>query len=474
MRSRVYVASVVIAVLIAFAPNPSIAKESRKLAAPIYPGAVPAVSADGLNVNSVFVLTFDGGKTLDCAATTVARDLSGREIAPEQAGPVTGYTGPWCFLTRDPIDKVKAFYEKSIGKLQAVQGENGLHGFEAFTERAWIEGGDSPPGYGHIGVSVHALGPPPVKGQAPTAAATGDDQWTGQEDYKFYAQTRFFGGFIDAIDFFGDPSKRPISDLDALYKNRNTLESALFQLKGPQHESVDAALTKQYGDLMGQRQQAAMMGTLSSQMQQNASAPSAEPPADEDARINKAMANDPALQKHYVELTQKVQTLMMQGKMDEADAVMDEIDAMEAANPELAALNSEEEARSAEISAQNAAADKAIQRKGASQLDQAVWGTGLEMLDALGKEAYYTLIVIDNGYDESQKGFSQDRGVIDAETAGMLPHDRVDAWNIRYEATGPTVTASGGTQQAAPEEKEKEKESVKDKAKKGLSKLLGH
>ena len=476
MNTRLCLACVVSAVLLVFVSNASVAKESRKLAAPVYPGAVPAVTVAGVNPDSPFVLSFDGGKTMDCEATTFARDLAGKVISLDKAGPPSGYTGPWCFLTRDPIDKVKAYYEKVIGKLQAVQGANGLHGYEAFTERAWVEGGDAPPGYGHVGVSIQALGPPRVKGQPGTVTDTGDEQWEGQQDYAFYAQSRFFGGFVDAIDFFGDPTKRPISDLDALYKKKNYLESAFFQHAGPEHESMDATLGKKYGDLRAQRQQAAQMGTLSAQMQQNMSAPSAGPTAEEDARVNKAMANDPALQQRYVELTQKVQTLMMQGKMDEADAVMDEIDAMEAANPELAAVNADQEARSAAITKQSEAADKAIRDKGANQLDQAIWGTGLEMLDAVDKEAYYTLIIIDNGYDESQKGFSRDRGIIDAETAGTIPHDRLDAWGIQYDAAGPATTAgSGGAQEeAAPGEKEKDKESVKDKAKKSLSKLFGH
>ena len=478
MRSRLCLASVVFAVLIVFVSSPSIAGESRKLAAPIYPGAVAAVAVAGVNPDSPFVVTFDGGKTMDCEATTVARDLAGKVISPDEAGPPSGYTGPWCFLTRDPIEKVKAFYEKSIGKMQAVQAQDGMHGYEAFTERAWFDGSDdSMPGYGYAGVSVHALGPPRVKGQPGSVSDIGDEQWEGQGDYAFYAQSRFFGGFIDAVAFFGEPDKRPVSELDALYKKKNYLESAFFQRTGPEHESMDATLSKKYGDLRAQRQQAAQMGTLSAQMQQNMSAPSAGPTAEEDARVNKAMAKDPALQKRYVELTQQVQTLMMQGKMDEADAVMDELDAMEAANPELAAVNAQQQARSDKISAQNEAADKAIRQKGANQLDQAVWGTGLEMLDAVDKAAYYTLIIIDNGYDESRKGFSRDRGVIDAGTQGMMPHDRLDAWNIKYSDTAHVMTAGGGGsgQEAAPEEK-KDKESATEKAKKKLSKLnpFGH
>lgn len=474
MRTRGCPACVLSAVFVILVSNPTIASESIRLAAPVYPGAVPAVPAEGFQANPALILSFAGGKTLDCNGIKVARDMAGREIAPEQAGPVRDYAGPWCFLTKDPIDKVKAFYEKSIGKLQAVQGENGIHGYEAFTERAWFpgEGEAIREGYSRIGVSMHALGPPPVEGQTPAAPAMGDEQWAGQEAYAFYVQTRFFGAFLDGVDYLGDPSKRPTSDLDALYQQRKYLESAFFQHKAPDFKTADVLLTKQYESLRAERQKEAIMANISALQHQSATAPTAGPTAEEDAQFNRVMQDDPALRRQYMELTQQGMALMQQGKEDEANAVFDQIDELEASHPELAAMSAQQNARSAQAAARSAAGEDDIMKQRNARMDQAVWGTGLEMLDALDKAAYYTLIVIDTGYDGTEKDYSTDRNIIDAETAGTIPHQSVDAYRIAYPEAGPDVTAGGGGQEAAPGEKEKE--SVKDKAKKGLSKLLGH
>jgi len=315
--------------------------------------------------------------------------------------------------------------------------------------------------------SVHALPAPPVKGQQPAPAAMGDETWAGQADYGFYAQTRFFGGFMDAVDFFGDPSKRPPSDLDALYKQRNKLESAFFQHKGPQLEAVDATLRHQYDGLRAQRQQAAYTGTVSAYTQYGAQASQRPvgPTAEEDAQFNSVMANDPELQQRYVALTQQAMTLMQQGKDEEADEIFAQIDELEQQHPELAAQSQQQQARVAAAQAEDKAAEDAIRASGENQLDQAIWGTGLEMLGALDKEAYYTLIVIDSGFSESAKDYSKDRAIIEAETTGTIPHSRLGVFGVEYSGVGPAVV-SGGEQPA-----EEEKENVSSKLKKGFGKL---
>jgi len=452
MRSFRYLAGGIAAALIVVVSTAVAAGESRRLAAPVYSNAVPGVPADGAQVDPQLVLTFDGGKTLDCRATTV-----------------TGYApGSWCFLTRDPIDKVKAFYEKAAGTLHRVQNSDGVVSYQAFVERAWFPGnGESPPGFAYSGVSMHALPAPPVKGQQPAPAAMGDATWAGQEDYGFYAQTRFFNAFMDAVDMFGDPSKRPISDLDKLYAQRNTIESAIFQRKGPAHEAVDVTLYNHYGELRGQRQQAAYSGTLSAYTQYGAQASqrSVGPTAGEDAQFNAVMEADPALQQRYVALTQQAMTLMQQGKDEEADAIFEEIDELEAAHPELAAMNGQQQARVAKAQAEDKAAEDAIRASGDNQLDQAIWGTGLEMLGALEKEAYYTLIVIDSGLTESAKDYSKDRTIIEAETKGMIPHTDLGVFGVKYADGGSSTVNTG--EQAEPEQKE----GLTSKFKKGFGKL---
>jgi len=453
MRFYSYLAGGIAAALIIVVSNPVAAAESRRLAAPVYPHAVPGVPADGVQVDPGLVLTFDGGKTLDCSATTDAGSI----------------VGPWCFLTRDPIDKVKAFYEKSTGTMQRVQNDTGAYGYQAFVERAWFpgEGEAAPPGYGYSGVSVHALSAPPVKGLQPAPAAMGDATWAGQEDYGFYAQTRFFNAFLDAVDMFGDPSKRPVSDLDKLYAQRNKVESALFQRKGPAHEAVDVTLYNHYGELRGQRQQSAYSGTMSAYMQYGGQAAqrSVGPTEDEDAQFNAVMEADPALQQRYVALTQQAMTLMQQGKDEEADEIFTQIDELEQQHPELATQSQQQQARVAKAQADDKAAEDAIRASGDNQLDQAIWGTGLEMLGALEKEAYYTLIVIDSGLAESAKDYSKDRAIIEAERKGAIPHTNLGVFGVKYPDGGSSLVNAG--EQAEPDKKE----SMGSKFKKGFGKL---
>ena len=470
----------------AFAIEVASAADADGLVAPVYPGAVPAVLADGVRVDSFYTRTFGGVKALDCSGRMESRDLVGKLITVEKAEAEGDFAGPWCFLSRDPIDKVKAFYDKAVGPMRPIQGEHGEHGFIAFTERAWFQGGDEEnPGFAYSHVSIHALPPPPV---LPTAASKASDEgFEGQEAYKFYAQTRF-GVFIDGVDWFGDPTKRKQSELDAIYKQYGHLESAFFQRKGPKLETADAILGEHYGQLREQRQKAATMAPITGLRQLNAAAANedAGPTADEDAQVNRIMQKDPALAQKYMALTQQVASLIAQGKMDEADDVLDQIDELEQSNPELAALNAQQEARSDKIGATQKAKEDAIVASGNNQLDQAIWGTSLEYIKALDAEDYYTLIVIQAPLKGYEKDYSRDRSLIDADTAGWVEEADLGAWNVHYRqpdgGTAPPATSGSApatnqpaTSDSAPaaDEENKEEEAPQEKVKKGLKKLRG-
>ena len=166
MRVKTRLLAVVLAVVSIFALTGISVADTAKLTAPIYPGAVPAIPAEGTQAAAFYSAAFGGVKTLDCQGTRSSTDFGGRTLSTEEAEQAWRNAGPWCFLSRDPIDKVKAFYDKSIGTMQPIQGENGVHGFEIFAERAWGEGDESR-GFYYTGVSVHALPPPPVKSKKP-------------------------------------------------------------------------------------------------------------------------------------------------------------------------------------------------------------------------------------------------------------------------------------------------------------------
>ena len=455
------------------------AADASNLVAPIYTGAVPAVLADGVKVDPFYVGTFGNVKALDCGARATSRDIAGKEITAKEAEAAGESAGPWCFLSRDPIDKVKAFYDKAIGPMRPIQGEHGEHGFIVFAERAWFPGGgeEESPGLRYSSVSVHALAPPRVLGNAksPDLPAGG---FEGQEAYKFYAQSRF-AMFVDGVDWFGDPSKRKQSELDAIYKQYGHLESALFQRKGPTLQTADALIGKRYSDLREQRQKAAVMAPITGVQRLNAGAASndAGPTAAEDAKLNSIMQKNPQLAQRYMALTQQVAALMTQGKYDEADPLLDQIDELEQSNPELAALNAQQEERSAKISSSQQAKQDAIVSSGNKQLDEAIWGTALEYIKALDQEDYYTLIVIDNALKGYQKDYSRDRATIDAETAGWVEQAPLSAWNISYRqptgsASAPASAPVTPAPPSADKQNESKDESPKEKVKKGLRGVL--
>jgi len=471
----------------------AVAAQSRKLAAPIYPGAVPGVLAAGLKVDPLYTANFGGVQALDCSGLKESRNENGKQIsAAEAAKEGMLYVGPWCFLSRDPIDKVKAYYDKNIGTMQAVQGEwnhKPVTGYVVLAERAWSPGGDeSSPGFYHRAVSVHALPPPPVKSQEPATATDEGEGWEGQEGFQFYAETRHFGVFIDSVDWFGDPSKHKPAELDAVYKKYNYLESAFFQRKGPKSENVDDILAQHYGERSAQAQQAAMMGTVSAQMQMGMAAAQQAPTttSEDDAEFNAIMKRKPDLARKYVALTQKANNLTMQGRFDEADAVLEEVDALEKSDPELAAWSRKQEAKSAGAQAASTAQEDKIRAAGAKQMDSSTWGNAMGYLKAIDKDAYYTLIVIDNGYAGTEKDYTRDRAVLAKDTqaqkddGSLATYVQQDLWGIHYASDAASTSSQGSstsTENAPAEEPAQPKstvdklEGVGDAAKNGLQKL---
>jgi len=459
------------------------ATDNPKLAAPLYQGAVPAISADGIQVNPAFVGTFGGMKALDCRATTEARDFGGQVITPK-AGET--YTGPWCFLSKDPIDKVKAYYDKTIAPMHAVAGNYGrppepVKGYVVFTERAWFPGGGeaAAPGYGYTGVSLHALPSPP--NLPANKAKNSDDSWEGQETYQFYAGSRHFNGFIDAVDWFGDPSKRKPAELNAYYEKHKRIESALYQRKGPKQEAVDESLRAKYGEKskqtaqnaigmmpgQGQMDQMEQMMKMMQAGQMPAGMPMDPQAERDDAAFEAYMQKHPKVAARYAELSSEMNTLVQQGKFDEADAVDEELQKLIDDNPELAAIERGADERSAAASAAAQARENQAVANYQGGMDQASWATWQEYITAAEKEAYYTLIVIDRAFTGKEEQYSRDRKQIESESAGEPPHSEL-GFHYDYQQSG---TAAAPTAPAATQSAKDTKPDVKDTFKKGLKSL---
>jgi len=411
-----------------------------KLAAPVYKGAVPAVLADGTKADPFYIQSFGGVKALDCSGRMDSHNNSGNTISAGEAQKAGDYPGPWCFLTRDPISKVKAFYDKAIGPMHEIKGRSGDNGqesstaYEVLAERAWLpDSSINYAGYNYTGVSLHSLPPP---------KAVGDDA------YQMYSGSRHFNGFLTAVDWFGEPGKHKQSELNSLYNKHKQLESAMFQRKGPKHEEMDTILQERYTKKLEQAQLSAagvpagqqpksledmtpeqiiqMQKVLMGQMGQAPDSNSHTPSADtNDAKLKAFMKQNPKAGKRYVELTQKMGSLMQAGKMDEADAVDAELQKLEETYPELADIESSsgdsEQAQNVATSA-NAAQSPGVD----------TWNNWLDYINEAEKQAYYTLIVIDNGFRGNEKDYTRNQKVITANSKGWVAHQHI--WDFVYPA----------------------------------------
>ena len=134
---------------------------------------------------------------------------------------------------------------------------------------------------------------------------------------------------------------------------------------------------------------------------------------------------------------------------------------------------------SAQIAGQ--AQEDSIDAAANKQLDEALWGTAMEYIQAVDKEGYYTLIVIDNGLAGTEKDYSRDQALIVQETAGLIHQQDLRLWGIQYkqsriDSAQPAASQSNGSpslntgtaQQPLPEEK---KDDLGETAKKGLNAL---
>lgn len=468
-----------IALLVPLAWSPAWSAETPKLVAPLYSGAVPVFPAGGIKNPPRFPAAFGKLQALDCQGTEPSRDFAGKTLSAQQAA-ASGEERRWCFLTRDPIDKVKAFYEKSVGPMQGYRGSLEripAEGYVAYTERAVTKMGmESGPAY--RGVSLHALRPP-VKGRS--TAKNSEDTWQGQDDFQFYSGSRHFNGFLQGTAFMGGPG-RPPAELDALYKKHGKLEGALFQRNGAKSEPIDVTLRARTGKKQQELQKAAnqsltgaftMTPAQMQQMQQQAQQPmpgnqSASP---EDAEFNAFMKKNPKVAKRFMELTQKALSLAQQGKFDEADAVDEELEKLVQSHPELAAIEARADERSAAAGAPQQGKESQAMAAMGKQQDQANWGVWVEYLKAVEKEAYYTLIVIDEAFRGSEQGYSKDRKQVAQQAAGLVPHQVLE---LRYDGSAQAASHSPAAAQPAaaqPEQPKQPEDEIKDAAKKGWKAL---
>jgi hypothetical protein len=353
-----------IAALLTMGP---VAQGAGKLVAPVYPGAVPAVTGKA-----------PGGKPDSC---------EGR-----------------CYLTKDPIEKVKAFYEKAVGPLKQAPQPYGQRSYGVMLEYALR----SEEGAEWSALGIHALGPPlnipsdPKKWQQFYTRAGGP---VGPLVHMV-AWTRDMEGYLNPY--------KP-KDVDALARKYWHIQSKFYVMDAATGKRRDSVLSDQLRNRIGQLQGQALMGNIATQQSISASmgkegAKISAEDLQDDPEFNRIMNRKPALSKKYVALTQKTQQQMMTGKYDEAEKTMDEADKLLRSDPDVAKLMQRYDARdkrreavSANAKAQGSAAEAETYKKSSRQ----IWDATVKTLEQMVKEGYSTYIVID--YALGGKGVERNR-----------------------------------------------------------------
>jgi hypothetical protein len=389
-------------VALLFAGSALHAAEAGKLVAPVYPGAVPAVTGKA-----------KGGKPHPC---------EGR-----------------CFLTRDPIEKVKAFYEKAVGPLKQAPQPYGQRSYGILLEYA----NRSEAGSESSAVGIHSLGPaltsPTDPAKRRRAYEMGSLGWNAA-----WAPIHQLVYMVAWTPDMEDPLMYPykIGDVDALAKKHSRTQTYFYVTDAATGHDRAHALSEQFTAQFGKLKQDTMMGNLAAQQSIAQSAGRegdkiAAQDAQDDPEFNRIMQRKPALNRQYTALAQKAQQQMMAGNMEEAEKTMDESDRLLRSDPEMATLmkryderDRQREAVGTGAKAQGQAAETDLYK----QSSKKSWNLAAQTLEKAAKEGYVTYIVID--YRLGGKGVERDRAKLAAMDDGLhAPPLELDAQMRAYRLT---------------------------------------
>lgn len=442
------------------APAPA---QAAKRVAPVYPGAVPAVV----------------GKRADGAADP----CEGR-----------------CFLTKDPIGKVKAFYEKKLGALKATPQPYGQQSYGVMLEYA----NRSEAGAEWSDVEMFSLAPPP---SAPKNAA--QRQMAFQKGALGWdAVSGPIHTLVYATDWNNEPNPmtpyKP-ADLAKLYEKYKHLQSYFYVRNAVTDATRADELGHQFDTSLDQVMKDSMMGNVSTQMAISQAANRegdkiAAEDVQDDPEFDRIMKRKPALARKYSALGQKAQQQAMAGQQEEAMRTLDKADKLLRTDPEMAALMrryDEREKRRDAVSAKARAQSQAAQSQGFDALAKNRWALAVKTLDAMAKEGYRTYFVVDFALEG--KGVERDRAKlarkytepsnapreldlqarayelaakeVGVRLSGMTPEQVAAARGGASSAVAGAAAKKPAQQKATAQKKQEEENSVQEAAKKGL-KLL--
>jgi hypothetical protein len=348
-------------VLVQFA-LPALAEDGKKLIVPVYPGAVPGM---------------------------MGKSVAGKPKAMDEVNNVV-------YLSKDPIAKVKGFYDKAPGGLRPQVARNGQQSFGAYLEMAFV--GES---VVLAGTSMHSLGESskvPVKGdQQPLLF-----QQLSGKNIAYYP----FTVMAELVDWNGkgDP-RRPYKpqDLDAAYAKYHAVLSSFYAVNGATGKSRRAELVSTLQTNLQQRETKIWSGDEASQkrnakdtqrQQDKLTAESAQ----DDPEFQRIMDRKPKLAQDFYNISMKMQKQLEQGQTEQAMQTNAEADKLLRSDPEMAALMRKWDEREAKHDANIAKRDskgRDTRSQTTARVAKMRWDTSLETLNALAAEGYATYIVID-------------------------------------------------------------------------------
>jgi hypothetical protein len=386
-----------------------------KLMAPVYPGAVPMVTASG--------------KPAPCV-----RD---KDFKVEV----------WCYLTNDSLEKVKAFYDKQAGALEMRKSGRG-----AFLWLQHVDTGEADEDhFGGVEVRI---------GKRPPELPSGDA--AGQSE--LLQHSRHFKELNAAAMNARSGLEKPHTPAEVaqLYAKYAYLETAYFRSmhNGKELVPADEMLHQEYKSKSEQAAKDASTGMQSDvqgQMSRNMAQAGRPNPAaqQEDAELKALLDKNPKVANAYSKKAMHVNELIQQGKYEEAGKEGHDAEKLLRSDPAIAAHLDKMEQRRKQEGQQRRQSDQATQQQMmsgyAKHMDYAAWGAWSDYLAAAGKQGYRTLIRID--VPGSGKGVTLGREQVAAKWKNQLERwrgqGRDEEGRELARADGSTPGASAGRSAAA-------------------------
>ncbi len=421
-------------------------QSAPKLMAPLYPGAVSRVT--------------EGGKAVPCVSDK------------------TWKFSTWCYVTNDPIDKVKAFYDQKVAPLEAIpgvvlggRGDDGkwkpARSKGYWLRMQYIDSGEADED--HFG-GVKVIARLPATVPAGDSTALRDITMASPHFKPLAEQVAWEGGGVNEMmaKAMGRTS-HPLSELESLFTKNASLESMYFRAEVKDKKRVYA-----YEPLQRDMQAKAAQGAQQAQgradaapdeiTKRNMARPSRNPSGDQDDKeLNDLFQRKPALGNAYAAKAMQANEFIQKGQYREAAQAGKEGEQLVRNDPEGAAILKRRDERAAQRKAagqKERAADEDRMKQDRAAVDKQQeyqrWGVWVDYLAAAQKlEHYATVIYLD---EQSPNGNQKPAEIDKAWKNWMSRHGKDD----QEDADGTPAKAQAASKPDAAKPEAKKDEPKKD------------